>query len=203
MTPKLLLSSTSALSTSWHVCLISEIFVSSAAFLCEVNGLLLMPRSTRRFYSRTYWEDDGAPYQQAERLERGCGLEFESMRNSGVESPVTISGNHTNGLCSESQTPKNEWYGLRCYSSCWFNWCTLHHALRAEEHQEIAGRYVIIDPGRRDLLSCVHENSTPQEPHTFRYTSSYEKKMRKTTKYRRFELAVKEDNTLCNRQNGY
>ena len=39
------------------------------------------------------------PYQQAERLERGCGLEFESIQKSGVESPVTISGNHTNGRC--------------------------------------------------------------------------------------------------------
>jgi hypothetical protein len=38
--------------------------------------------------------------------------------------------------------------------------------LRAEEHQEIAGRCITIDPGRRDLLFCVHENSTPQEPHT-------------------------------------
>jgi hypothetical protein len=38
----------------------------------------------------------------------------------------------------------------------------------AEEHQEIAGRCVTSDPGRRDLLFCVHENTTPQEPCTFR-----------------------------------
>jgi hypothetical protein len=154
-----------------------------------------MPRSTRRFYARTYWEDDRTPYQQAERLERGCGLEFESMRNSGVESPVTISGNHTNGLCwsLNLQKTNDTAYGATVAAdSIDVPYLT---ALRAEEHQEIAGRCVIIDPGRRDLLSCVHENSTPQEPHTFRYTSSYEKKMRKTTKYRRFELAVKEDNT--------
>jgi transposase len=75
--------------------------------------------------------------------------------------------------------------------------------LRAEEHQEIAGRCVTIDPGRRDLLFCVHENSTPQEPHTFRYTNSYEKKMRKTTKYRRLELAVKEDNPAVQQAERY
>jgi hypothetical protein len=43
--------------------------------------------------------------------------------------------------------------------------------VRAEEHQETAGRCVTIDPGRSDLLFCVHDNSTPQEPHTFCYTS--------------------------------
>ena len=62
MTPKLLLSSTSARLPQAGMCvLICEIFVSSAAFLREANGLLLIPRSTRSFYTRTCWEDDGTP----------------------------------------------------------------------------------------------------------------------------------------------
>ena len=30
----------------------------------------------------------------------------------------------------------------------------------------MAGRCVIIDPERRDLLFCVNDNTTPQEHHT-------------------------------------
>jgi hypothetical protein len=103
------------------------------------------------------------PYQQAERLERGCGLESESMRNSGVESLVTISGNHTNGLCwslTLQKTNDTAYVATVTADSIDAPYIT---TLRAEEHQETACRCVNFDPGRRDLLFCVHENSIPQE----------------------------------------
>ncbi|KAL4209166.1 hypothetical protein AB4K20DRAFT_1868819 [Rhizopus microsporus] len=34
--------------------------------------------------------------------------------------------------------------------------------LTRRNHQEISGRCVAVDPGRRDMLYCVHENSTPE-----------------------------------------
>ncbi|KAI8076817.1 uncharacterized protein BX664DRAFT_249185, partial [Halteromyces radiatus] len=55
--------------------------------------------------------------------------------------------------------------------------------LGAEQHQEIADRCVLIDVGRRDLLFCLHESSTVDEPSTYRYTSN---QRRNETKSRRF-----------------
>ncbi|CAO3703085.1 unnamed protein product [Rhizopus stolonifer] len=37
---------------------------------------------------------------------------------------------------------------------------TYMHHLTPREHSEIAGRCVVINPGRRDPLICVHESST-------------------------------------------
>ncbi|ORE08018.1 hypothetical protein BCV72DRAFT_325082 [Rhizopus microsporus var. microsporus] len=42
--------------------------------------------------------------------------------------------------------------------------------LTGRNHQEISGRCVAVDPGRRDMLYFVHENSTPEQPVQFRYT---------------------------------
>jgi hypothetical protein len=136
-TPKLLLSSTSAPSTSWHACLISEIFVSSAAFPCVVYRLLLMPRSTCRFYARTYWEDDGNPYQQAQRLERGCGLGF--LKHSKIRGWITSYnfGEPYKRTVLESQSSKTNdtAYGAAVAADpIDVPYIT---TLRAEEHQEI------------------------------------------------------------------
>ncbi|KAJ2560019.1 hypothetical protein EV175_000020 [Coemansia sp. RSA 1933] len=46
------------------------------------------------------------------------------------------------------------------------------HNLSEEEHQEIRGKYVFADPGRRDLLYCMHESSTLDKKHVYRYTSN-------------------------------
>ncbi|KAI7896240.1 uncharacterized protein EV154DRAFT_435263 [Mucor mucedo] len=57
--------------------------------------------------------------------------------------------------------------------------------------QETVGRCVTIDPGRRDLLFCVHENSTANNPNKFRFTKQYQDKFEKINKYRRIREAVK------------
>jgi hypothetical protein len=63
--------------------------------------------------------------------------------------------------------------------------------LNAQQHGEIAGRCVTIDPGRQDLLYCVYENSTADAPRTYRYTKFSQDKMEKTKKYRRVCEAIK------------
>ncbi|KAG1136474.1 hypothetical protein G6F37_011988 [Rhizopus arrhizus] len=63
--------------------------------------------------------------------------------------------------------------------------------LNAQQHGEITGRCVTIDSGRRDLLYCVHGNSTINVPRTYRYTKSCQNKMEKTKKYHRIYEAVK------------
>ncbi|ORE03234.1 hypothetical protein BCV72DRAFT_257900 [Rhizopus microsporus var. microsporus] len=35
--------------------------------------------------------------------------------------------------------------------------------------QEISGRCVVVGPGKRDMLYCVHENSTPEQPKAKKY----------------------------------
>jgi hypothetical protein len=40
----------------------------------------------------------------------------------------------------------------------------------AEELRATTGQCVVIDPNRGDLLFCMHENSTPEEPFVMRYT---------------------------------
>ncbi|KAL9536358.1 hypothetical protein MBANPS3_012712, partial [Mucor bainieri] len=44
---------------------------------------------------------------------------------------------------------------------------------------------VVIDPGRRDLLYCMHETSTVENPNMFRFTKPMQDKIRKTRRYRR------------------
>ncbi|KAG0789894.1 hypothetical protein G6F16_007600 [Rhizopus arrhizus] len=63
--------------------------------------------------------------------------------------------------------------------------------LDAQQHGEITGRCVTIDPGRRDLLYCVHESSSADIPRIYRYTKSCQDKMEKIKKYRRICKAVK------------
>ncbi|KAI9319704.1 hypothetical protein BX666DRAFT_1846187, partial [Dichotomocladium elegans] len=45
-------------------------------------------------------------------------------------------------------------------------------SLSRADHEEILGRCVAVDPGRRDLMYCVHEKSTNIVPRQFRYTQS-------------------------------
>ncbi|KAG1144789.1 hypothetical protein G6F37_006610 [Rhizopus arrhizus] len=54
--------------------------------------------------------------------------------------------------------------------------------LDAQQHGEITGRRVTINPGRRSLLYCVHESSTADIPRTYRYTKSCQDKMEKNKK---------------------
>ncbi|KAI9314807.1 hypothetical protein BX666DRAFT_2157805 [Dichotomocladium elegans] len=54
-------------------------------------------------------------------------------------------------------------------------------------HEEISGRGVAVDPGRRDLMYCVYEESTNIAPRLFRYTNSQQDKARKSKKFRRLK----------------
>jgi hypothetical protein len=78
--------------------------------------------------------------------------------------------------------------------------------LNSQQHGEITDHYVTIDLGRRDLLYCVHENSTADAPRTNRYSKSCQDKMEKTKKYRRIGEAIKPqevqnaEDTLVNSQ---
>ncbi|KAI9315452.1 hypothetical protein BX666DRAFT_2028365 [Dichotomocladium elegans] len=57
-------------------------------------------------------------------------------------------------------------------------------SLTAEKHREIAGRCVTVDPGRRDMLYCVHERPISLEPVKFGYTKQEQDKIREI-KHRR------------------
>ncbi|KAG1290082.1 hypothetical protein G6F66_008950 [Rhizopus arrhizus] len=70
-------------------------------------------------------------------------------------------------------------------------YATVDTDLNAQQHGEITDHYVTIDSGRRDILYCVHENSTADAPRTNRYSKSCQDKMEKTKKYRRIGEAVK------------
>ncbi|KAL0076670.1 hypothetical protein F4703DRAFT_1884710 [Phycomyces blakesleeanus] len=52
-------------------------------------------------------------------------------------------------------------------------------------HDLIRGCCVLIDPGRRDLLYCMHEESTVETPRCYRYTSNQQNIRLKKTKFRR------------------
>ncbi|KAI9323742.1 hypothetical protein BX666DRAFT_2038023 [Dichotomocladium elegans] len=51
-------------------------------------------------------------------------------------------------------------------------------------HEEISGRCVAADPGRRDIMYCVHGQPTNIAPRQFRYTKSQQDKARKSKKFR-------------------
>ncbi|KAI8056096.1 hypothetical protein BDF22DRAFT_324147 [Syncephalis plumigaleata] len=66
--------------------------------------------------------------------------------------------------------------------------------LKADDHKAIDGKCVAVDPGRRNLLFCVHENSTVENKRKYRYTKLHQDKMRRTKKYRKIRDDCKEGN---------
>ncbi|KAI9595725.1 hypothetical protein BDF19DRAFT_337339, partial [Syncephalis fuscata] len=54
-----------------------------------------------------------------------------------------------------------------------------------------ANKCLLLDTGRRDLMYCVHESSTIQEPITYRYTSNQRHFDTEDKKYRRTRLKLK------------
>ncbi|KAI8058110.1 hypothetical protein BDF22DRAFT_616097 [Syncephalis plumigaleata] len=66
--------------------------------------------------------------------------------------------------------------------------------LKADDHKAIDGKCVAVDPGRRNLLFCVHENSTVEEKRKYRYTKLHQDKMRRTKKYRKIREDCKKGN---------
>ncbi|CAO3688310.1 unnamed protein product [Umbelopsis ramanniana] len=53
------------------------------------------------------------------------------------------------------------------------------------------GKCVAVDPGRRDLLFCVSEDSTKKEPVTLRYTIAEQHFQTKSRKYKKIRQAIK------------
>ncbi|KAJ2802197.1 hypothetical protein H4R21_002510 [Coemansia helicoidea] len=65
--------------------------------------------------------------------------------------------------------------------------------VRPRRRPRYKGRCVLIDPGRRDRLFCVHEDSTAERPLVFRHTGNQEHKDRRTTHVRRIREEAKID----------
>ncbi|KAJ2470224.1 hypothetical protein IWW56_006576, partial [Coemansia sp. RSA 2131] len=57
--------------------------------------------------------------------------------------------------------------------------------------QSTAGRYILIDPGRRDLLFMMHEDSSIEEKHVYRYTRNQQRKETRLTKFKQILEKVK------------
>ncbi|KAJ2540765.1 hypothetical protein GGF49_004207 [Coemansia sp. RSA 1853] len=57
--------------------------------------------------------------------------------------------------------------------------------------QSTAGRCVLIDPGRRDLLFMMHEDSSIKEKRVYRYTRNQQRKETRLTKFKRILEKVK------------
>ncbi|KAI8055709.1 hypothetical protein BDF22DRAFT_617894 [Syncephalis plumigaleata] len=66
--------------------------------------------------------------------------------------------------------------------------------LSEEERKAIKDKCVAVDPGRRDLLFCVHEKSTVKKPIKYRYTKSCQNKTQKRKEYRQIRDDCKEGN---------
>ncbi|KAJ1789702.1 hypothetical protein LPJ59_005294, partial [Coemansia sp. RSA 2399] len=58
------------------------------------------------------------------------------------------------------------------------------HQLKKEVLDAMGSNVVFIDPGRRDLLYCLHESSSAEAPSTFRYTRNMKDQV---TRYSRFK----------------
>ncbi|KAJ2131428.1 hypothetical protein IW136_005303, partial [Coemansia sp. RSA 678] len=57
--------------------------------------------------------------------------------------------------------------------------------------QNMAGRCVLIDPGRRDLLLAMHEDSTVEDKQLYRYTRNQQRKETRVTRFKRILEKVK------------
>ncbi|KAJ2790968.1 hypothetical protein H4R20_006928, partial [Coemansia guatemalensis] len=57
--------------------------------------------------------------------------------------------------------------------------------LPPKELKAIEGKCVLIDPGRGDLLFCMHENSTANNPCLFRYSAPQKAKETRSTRFRK------------------
>ncbi|KAJ2142654.1 hypothetical protein IW142_004172, partial [Coemansia sp. RSA 564] len=57
--------------------------------------------------------------------------------------------------------------------------------------QSMAGRCVLIDPGRRDLLFAMHEDSSIEDKQLYRYTRNQQRKETRVTRFKRILEKVK------------
>ncbi|KAJ2204715.1 hypothetical protein IW143_005477, partial [Coemansia sp. RSA 520] len=61
--------------------------------------------------------------------------------------------------------------------------------------QNMAGRCVLIDPGRRDLLFAMHEDSSIEKKRLYRYTRNQQRKETRVTRFKRILEKVKKADT--------
>ncbi|KAJ1830641.1 hypothetical protein LPJ70_006879, partial [Coemansia sp. RSA 2708] len=65
-------------------------------------------------------------------------------------------------------------------------------ALSIDELQRIRPHAVFIDPGWRDLLYCMSIDSTPDNPHLYRYTSMTDRQLTKRAKFKNIINRIKQ-----------
>ncbi|KAJ2503219.1 hypothetical protein GGH96_000468 [Coemansia sp. RSA 1972] len=71
--------------------------------------------------------------------------------------------------------------------------CAYISELSKEQLQSTAGRCVLVDPGRRDLLFMLHEESTIAEKRVYRYTRCQQRRETKQARYRKILQDEKAD----------
>ena len=71
--------------------------------------------------------------------------------------------------------------------------CTYIENLSPQKLQEDVGKCVLIDPGRRDLLFCMHENSAFNSKIFYRYTINQKNVETKNRKFRKLRERLKPD----------
>ncbi|KAJ2473410.1 hypothetical protein IWW56_005991, partial [Coemansia sp. RSA 2131] len=69
--------------------------------------------------------------------------------------------------------------------------CAYIDDLPQAQLQSTAGRCVLVDPGQRDLLFMMHEDSTIEEKKVYRYTRNQQRKETRLTKFKRILEKVK------------
>ncbi|KAI8318162.1 hypothetical protein GQ54DRAFT_281088, partial [Martensiomyces pterosporus] len=69
--------------------------------------------------------------------------------------------------------------------------CRYIEDIPSSELAGTAGRCVLIDPGRRDLLFCMKETSTPEQPEVYRYTANQKAKETRSRRFRKLRETVK------------
>ncbi|KAJ2634197.1 hypothetical protein IW137_004463, partial [Coemansia sp. RSA 1287] len=69
--------------------------------------------------------------------------------------------------------------------------CQYIDELSQAQLQNMAGRCVLIDPGRRDLLFAMHEDSTVEDKQLYRYTRNQQRKETRVTRFKRILEKVK------------
>ncbi|KAJ2501618.1 hypothetical protein GGH96_001822 [Coemansia sp. RSA 1972] len=74
--------------------------------------------------------------------------------------------------------------------------CLYIDELSQEYLQSTVGRCVLVDPGRRDLLFAMHEDSTVQNKQIYRYTKCQQRRETCVTKYHKILQDVKKASTV-------
>ncbi|KAJ1962179.1 hypothetical protein IWQ62_003611, partial [Dispira parvispora] len=74
------------------------------------------------------------------------------------------------------------------------------HNIPPHELARTAGRCVLVDPGRRDLLFCMKETSTPAKPEVYRYTANQKARETRSRRYRKIRDKIKRKCPDCDVQ---